>query len=912
MFLKSSKKCVSPQNHLNVGATKKRNRKSKRNDVPIYLGRRYKLMRKFKIITTASLAVFFLCVLTAHAGPSLTGLINSDFKAGKISFDDAVIYKALMVQTPWVLPKKYQPKTPLRDTTPVVLEVLAELKDAHPEVQSYVSYIFTHPKNREKTKTPTLYSVFLSRKDIATLSLEYYKKKDKIKKGQYLTPEGHFTVHYSENGKDSSTLTYAQQVGKYLEESWSHEVDTLDYDAPELGDDGRMDIFILDLGADLYGTAYPPGGDTEGYININKDFSWAPFNDDPGGDAVGALKVTTAHEFFHQIQFEYLNELSRKGEVWWIESSATFIEDEVFDEVNDYENYMGVFFSETHVPIDEIGKGYETVLINKLLKEQFNNNGSGIVNEVLDGIGLITSAEESMGKALKNRGYNLAECFRDFALWNFFTGTRYRSGYYEEGSQYPTFSNFQSVHSIGDSNSSIGEQTDQVDNLAANYYKIEPESSLADAKTLSIQVAKNSDVVMGRLVVRRKSGDVDVRDLTFDSDNKAEELVDDFSFATIHEVVLILSNGSEHSAKDVAYSAALVAGLDLIFVIDTTGSMWDDIANVKASSTAIVNMIDAELADYRIAVVDYRDFPVSPYGGSIDYPYHVNLPFSTDKAAIINALQGLTLGWGYDWEESVYSALIRSINTEGLSPWREGVKKNIILLGDAPPHDPEPFTGYTMDSVVSAAKSIPSITGSALSRAADTDAEVSIYGISIGYDSTTYSYFASLSEQTGGKVFRAPNASDIVDKIIEAIGEIEKPEENHPPNCSGAVACLSELWPPNHKMKAIQILNIEDPDGDPVFIKITQITQDEPVSGTGKGDKSPDGEGIGTATAWVRAERDGNGNSRVYKISFVAYDDKGAQCSGSVLVGVPHDQGLNTVCIDDGQTYDSTASSGSK
>ena len=61
--------------------------------------------------------------------------------------------------------------------------------------------------------------------------------------------------------------------------------------------------------------------------------------------------------------------------------------------------------------------------------------------------------------------------------------------------------------------------------------------------------------------------------------------------------------------------------------------------------------------------------------------------------------------------------------------------------------------------------------------------------------------------------------------------------------------------------------------------------------------------------ASVRAERTGNpgvpGNGRVYAINFTATDGKGGQCSGTVNVCVPHDQGQGATCIDDGQRYNS-------
>ncbi|HLG29265.1 MAG TPA: hypothetical protein VI387_03565, partial [Candidatus Brocadiales bacterium] len=129
---------------------------------------------------------------------------------------------------------------------------------------------------------------------------------------------------------------------------------------------------------------------------------------------------------------------------------------------------------------------------------------------------------------------------------------------------------------------------------------------------------------------------------------------------------------------------------------------------------------------------------------------------------------------------------------------------------------------------------------------------------------------------------------------------------NNPPDCSGAYPSLLEIWPPDHKMVSVNILGVTDPDGDPVTITITGITQDEPLNGLGDGDTCPDGAGVGSSTAQVRAERSGHGNGRVYEISFKASDGKGGECTGSVTVCVPHDKRPGHVCVDDGQVYDST------
>lgn len=133
---------------------------------------------------------------------------------------------------------------------------------------------------------------------------------------------------------------------------------------------------------------------------------------------------------------------------------------------------------------------------------------------------------------------------------------------------------------------------------------------------------------------------------------------------------------------------------------------------------------------------------------------------------------------------------------------------------------------------------------------------------------------------------------------------------NQPPDCSSAAPSTTEIWPPNHKMASVNILGVTDPDGDPTSIVITDIAQDEPVNGPGDRDTSPDGSGVGTNTAQVRAERSERpsapGDGRMYHIHFEVSDGEGGVCSGLVNVGVPQDRRPGTVIVDGGELYDST------
>ncbi|MGD2177972.1 MAG: hypothetical protein PVG71_09140, partial [Anaerolineae bacterium] len=113
--------------------------------------------------------------------------------------------------------------------------------------------------------------------------------------------------------------------------------------------------------------------------------------------------------------------------------------------------------------------------------------------------------------------------------------------------------------------------------------------------------------------------------------------------------------------------------------------------------------------------------------------------------------------------------------------------------------------------------------------------------------------------------------------------------------CSSALPSVATLWPPDHKFVAISVLGVRHPPGHPtaghpIAITVDSIFQDEPLHSPGSGSTSPDGRGVGTATAQVRAERDGGGNGRVYHIDFTATDGHGGTCSGAVLVGVPQSE----------------------
>lgn len=125
------------------------------------------------------------------------------------------------------------------------------------------------------------------------------------------------------------------------------------------------------------------------------------------------------------------------------------------------------------------------------------------------------------------------------------------------------------------------------------------------------------------------------------------------------------------------------------------------------------------------------------------------------------------------------------------------------------------------------------------------------------------------------------------------------------PDCGGAGPSVASLWPPNHKLAAVTVTGVTDPEGQPITVRIDGVSQDELTDDLGDGQTCPDAFGVGTSTALLRSERSGLGDGRVYHLSFTATDPDGLSCSGVVTTCVPHDQGQGATCVDQGPLYDS-------
>ena len=104
-------------------------------------------------------------------------------------------------------------------------------------------------------------------------------------------------------------------------------------------------------------------------------------------------------------------------------------------------------------------------------------------------------------------------------------------------------------------------------------------------------------------------------------------------------------------------------------------------------------------------------------------------------------------------------------------------------------------------------------------------------------------------------------------------------------------ATPNSLWPPNHKMKNVNVKTVaEDACGD-VTWKIISVSSNESENGNGDGNTGPDWVIVDKDTVQLRAERSGNGDGRIYTITVEATDESGNTATDTVEVTVPHSKG---------------------
>ncbi len=121
-----------------------------------------------------------------------------------------------------------------------------------------------------------------------------------------------------------------------------------------------------------------------------------------------------------------------------------------------------------------------------------------------------------------------------------------------------------------------------------------------------------------------------------------------------------------------------ISDLDLVFVMDTTGSMREELEDLQANLVGVIRILSRMAASLRVGFVAYKDtdaayltqeFPLGPMN-------------SANVERLVDFVRGLRAQGGGDIPEPVNRALGRALEM----PWRSGAQGRIIVIGDASVH----------------------------------------------------------------------------------------------------------------------------------------------------------------------------------------------------------------------------------
>ncbi len=278
-----------------------------------------------------------------------------------------------------------------------------------------------------------------------------------VRQTSVVSPAGHFVLHYDTTGYHAVPLEdisgngipdYVDSAAVYLDYAWQVEIEELGF-LPPPDSDGQpvqqYPIYFTNFG--YYGMtsfdpyediAALPGNNYTSYIELNNDFYSRHFF----STGLAALKVTAAHEFNHAIQLGYHFRFTQSGypDIFFMEMTSTWLEDYVFDEVNDYFQYLPAFLPNIDGRSFDRFDGnseYANSLYLHMLAEVYSPE---IVPQVWTQI-IQEPAIDALNTVLNKYGSSFADSHNRYAVWVFFTGSRAISGrYFPEASDYPLIS----------------------------------------------------------------------------------------------------------------------------------------------------------------------------------------------------------------------------------------------------------------------------------------------------------------------------------------------------------------------------------------------------------------------------------------------------------------------------------------
>lgn len=344
-----------------------------------------------------------------------------------------------------------------------------------------------------KCATPAL--MFFEKYKAQISSSELHQKASQISasaamQSLHISPMGKFQINYDTTGSDAVPILdenangipdYVEWVAEAADSSYRFMV--LETGFPDPIPAGYYyQVYLEDMG--FYGlTSVLSGAGPLTYITIENDFEGFPLNTDPDGNQIGSIRATMAHEFKHAIQYIQNSWLAPTGTVGWIEMDATLMEEIVYDDVNDYYNYIrsganALVPSSSSVfgnPSRSIPGGYHHVTWMLYYSETLGFNfWKDVWHQVeLDNSRTIPGIMESI---LPDGAAGFNNHFVRSHLWHYASGEHASEGYgFREKDFYPNPKLETTLDGVPTSRISFA--INSLNRMAARYFEIIPASS---------------------------------------------------------------------------------------------------------------------------------------------------------------------------------------------------------------------------------------------------------------------------------------------------------------------------------------------------------------------------------------------------------------------------------------------------
>jgi len=394
-------------------------------------------------------SLIFLFFSFSTAGGN--SLIEQAWEAGELDAETAFLYQIYAVRSSDLLPVDFREGEAVpRCGTPMVQEAIHALVERSGDFSGVAMKVLARP----------------------------------FRERFHISPEGYFRIHFDLSGRNGIEPTdedgnglpdYVDIVAAVADSLWSLEIDRLGYRTPPsdegYGGGSECDIYISALSH--YGFTHADVGGISGkrrtsYIEIDNNYADPVFYGEGQTPGLDGLRVTLAHELFHVIQWGYYygNDC-----LWWQEATATWMEEIAYPHIDNYLFYVPYFLRTQERGLDR-GSGndlriYGISVFSHFLSQRY---GGDIVRESWEeferrGNGRVGNLEQVIPDGL---GKGMGE----FAVWNYFTGERYRPDLsYEDGEDYIGLRPLE----ISTPAKTVIEKDGSLDHLSSYYAVLRPE-----------------------------------------------------------------------------------------------------------------------------------------------------------------------------------------------------------------------------------------------------------------------------------------------------------------------------------------------------------------------------------------------------------------------------------------------------